>query len=1521
MNDRSTNTPPDDDGPPERDGLDDLLRAWHDENRAAAMAGRDRTLEALRADRTDRPPVIAVIRRTVMNRYSPLAAAAAVLLLVFAYAFLPSPGGGEAFAGVIMAPDGGRLDAFDEKGNALGPCELKHTDVKAEISGRLIRVGIEQVYRNPHADKIEAVYTFPMSHRAAVDRMRMRIGDRVVEGEVKERQQARRIYEAARAQGRIASLLEQERPNIFTQSVANIEPGAEIVIEISYVETLEHSEGLYSFEFPTVVGPRYIPGSPLRSQQVTLPEGFEEGRGLVLLMPGEVSITETPEDLAEGESLTAARLFAILRQAVPVRPMAGLTDEALAPLRHAFTVAYPDGSAEPGIILRDGTGQVGGRWFFADPARLPTDAGGYAQDTDQVPDASRITPMPVRPETRAGHDIAISVTLDTGGPAITDIQTPLHETEETWLFVPNDFTRRDRVQVTLKDRADIPNRDFVLSWRVEDDAIEDSVLAHNGPHGGFFSVALEPPARVADEAAVPRELVFVLDSSGSMSGFPIEKAKETMARLVDQMRPRDTFNVITFAGNTRILWDTPRPGSQANIEEAQKFLAGQSGSGGTEMMKAIRAALERRAPNRPDAITVRELADLPADAREVTVAVETSKIDRSGGGQLWRIDAGDGISIAIPLISLPGSLETTLVHHGTWETVDGERLFRIASTTYQHGPMPQSMRIVCFMTDGYVGNDMAIVDEIHKNRAGTRVFAFGIGNSVNRYLLDNMAIAGGGEVEYVLIESDADAAADRFIRRISSPVLANIEVEFSDGLSVVDVLPDPSGYLPDLYDQKPLTIIGRYTAPGTGTVTIRGVTGAGPFERTLDLDLPATDPSNDVLATLWARTKIDEVMSRDLKGVQEGTLAPELRAEIVTLGETFSILSQYTSFVAVDKLSVTLGGEPRLVRIPIELPDRVSWEGNFGGSVRLRDCPPPKPADPADIVPRIEIEPMPLELGEMLPPAMESDQLGRTADLIASLERQAAGSEIVDQEMIRDAYTAVGEDRWDRPMVFWTDSDDAAPADTAFGISPDATMEGVAIERKLMLADEPTAGYAFALQPTPITQNGMVGSTTVEGRIQLGQGVHIITGDAGEPGVAGDTVWTRPTTGSVRLRSAPTESAGAPGAGTAVLAEARTAGRSMRRMEQASQERVPMRGVAPATATPPPPPTEEPVAENEIHLGAKVELVEKLLKSGAADQFVPVSDESAGVSLAREIPYDFDDNTLADILRFFQTITQVRFLADWDALAPLGVTPETTVTLKSEASTVADALDAVLEAAAQEALGVREVGEEEEDGGGEKPAWRLIGSRVIISAEALLPSAEQLAQAAKRREQLRALWATVASTRPEVVVTWVADLHRQDRTAEARMLAETLRFVWSGYSKADRLCDVFDETEPEVRQAKLDEYAQEARTTLVNEARALLLANRLAEPLLKLTEMRGLPDELIAVYDGPIPDGLDLREGGVLVSVLVKDVASRDDLRAAGLKVLEVSKASNLIIGVAPLGRVDDIALITGVRRIEPTTN
>src|SRR6266550_843534 len=180
-------------------------------------------------------------------------------------------------SGVIVSAQAGitpgALQVIDPNGKPKALCPLKHTDVKAQISGFLSRVVVTQEFENPFKEKIEAVYTFPLPQSAAVDEMTMVVGERTVRGKILRREEAQAVYDAAKSGGQVASLLNQERPNIFTQSVANILPGEQVKVTISYVETLKYEDGSYEFVFPMVVGPRYVPGSPAGSQANSMGDG------------------------------------------------------------------------------------------------------------------------------------------------------------------------------------------------------------------------------------------------------------------------------------------------------------------------------------------------------------------------------------------------------------------------------------------------------------------------------------------------------------------------------------------------------------------------------------------------------------------------------------------------------------------------------------------------------------------------------------------------------------------------------------------------------------------------------------------------------------------------------------------------------------------------------------------------------------------------------------------------------------------------------------------------------------------------------------------------------------------------------------------------------------------------------------------------------------------------------------------------------------------------------------------------
>ncbi len=603
----------------------------------------------------------------------------------------------------------GSLLTVDSHNRFQAECPLQHTGVKADIAGFLSRVTVTQDFVNNAADKIEAVYVFPLPQNAAVDDMTMTVGTRTVRGLVKRREDARAIYEAARAKGQVAGLLDQERPNIFTQSVANIMPGEKVRITISYVETLKYEDGQYEFVFPMVVGPRYIPGK------------------------------------AAGKA-----------------------------------------------------------------------AGGWAYDTDAVPDASKITPPVAVPGTRAGHDISLEIALD-AGLQIESMNCGTHD-------ILIERSGATRAAIRLRDKAVIPNKDFILKYDIAGQKIGDTILTHHGSKGGFFTMILQPPQRVVVQDVAPKELVFVLDTSGSMFGFPIEKAKESMRYALDGLNPRDTFNLITFSGDTQILFPHPVPATPENLARATHLMDTRSGSGGTEMMKAIRAALD------------------PSDAQD-------------------------------------------------------------------------HVRIVCFMTDGYVGNDDEIIAEVRRHQ-NARVFAFGIGSAVNRYLLDKMAEQGRGEVEYVGLNDDGSAAARRFHERVRNPLLTDITVDWN-GLPVAEVYPRR---IPDLFSAKPMYLSGRFTAPARGVIRIHGKLAGRPITREIAVDFPVSEPKHDELATLWARRKIDDL---SMKG-------SDTREQVTQLGLDYKLMTQYTSFVAVEEMTVTDGGQPRRVEVPVEIPEGVSYKGVFG---------------------------------------------------------------------------------------------------------------------------------------------------------------------------------------------------------------------------------------------------------------------------------------------------------------------------------------------------------------------------------------------------------------------------------------------------------------------------------------------------------------------------------------------------------------------------------------------------------------
>ena len=364
------------------------------------------------------------------------------------------------------------------------PAPTVNTDVKLQVRGLILRGEVTQTFRNPESTCVEAIYAFPLPESAAVDRLRMLVGQRVIEGEIQERKQAEQTYEQAKSEGKKASLLSQERPNLFTVSIANIGAGEEVVVTINYQENVDYHDSIFSLRFPMTIGPRYIPG-----------------------------------------------------QSSPAVP-AGV---------------------------------------------------GWSVDTDQVPDASRITPPVNRSGSGRVNRLSLSVDLDAGF-SLKRVDSTYHKVDTT-VVSGSDY------RVTLAGGAVPADRDFELVWQPDLGSEPKAALftesipgAKVGPAESYALIMLMPPA-VKSGTRLPKESIFIIDTSGSMAGTSLNEAKSALQLAIDRLSPQDRFNIIEFNSVTRVMFDSARNASSDNVQEAKRWVDALQSDGGTEMMGALQAAL------------------------------------------------------------------------------------------------------------------------------------------------------------------------------------------------------------------------------------------------------------------------------------------------------------------------------------------------------------------------------------------------------------------------------------------------------------------------------------------------------------------------------------------------------------------------------------------------------------------------------------------------------------------------------------------------------------------------------------------------------------------------------------------------------------------------------------------------------------------------------------------------------------------------------------------------------------------
>ncbi|MBL8673165.1 MAG: marine proteobacterial sortase target protein [Alphaproteobacteria bacterium] len=366
------------------------------------------------------------------------------------------------------------------------PAPLLHTDVRIEVDGIVARATVTQHFFNPSPDWLEGTYVFPLPEGAAVDRLRLRIGDRFVDGRIDERAAARQRYDAARDAGARAALIEQERPNIFMSTVANIGPGEDVIVQVGYRETVRFDDGRYTLRVPLVVAPRFVPPA--------------------------------------------------------------------ASLRHA------------GEALAAGLA----------PAPLA---------------AARIAPPLVQPGRGHASPVTLSASVAAGMP-LAEMHSPSHA-----LLISGQGTSARTL--SLADDAVPADRDFVLEWRPAAGAAPTAAVLSEERSGFVHAlVMVMPPDPRSGAARQPREVVFVIDTSGSMSGQSIAQAQAALALAIDRLGPDDRFNVVRFSDDASTLFPVPVRAHPAARAAAQEWVRALIAQGGTRMDRALELALDGRVDSR-----------------------------------------------------------------------------------------------------------------------------------------------------------------------------------------------------------------------------------------------------------------------------------------------------------------------------------------------------------------------------------------------------------------------------------------------------------------------------------------------------------------------------------------------------------------------------------------------------------------------------------------------------------------------------------------------------------------------------------------------------------------------------------------------------------------------------------------------------------------------------------------------------------------------------------------------------------
>lgn len=397
--------------------------------------------------------------------------------------------------------------------NSAGELEIKNnngqtktallldTAISGDVNGMLANITVKQTFKNDSDEWVNGRYVFPLPEGAAVDSLLIKIGERLIKGEIKEKETAKKTFEQAKRQGKKTGLLQQHRPNLFSMAIANIAPHENIVATITFIDRVRYQNDTFSLRLPTTLTPRYIPNAPI-----------------VLSHEQRQQLAQTLQtELRENSNVEIST------------------------------------------------------------------SNGWAANTARVPDANAITPPQVHSNAdQTSHRFSLDLVIKSG-LNLEQVISSSHPISY--------HDNGAEVSVALSNGHELMNSDLVLEWTPIIGTAPKAAMFQQVLNNDYFSMVMITPPAVSATVSLPRDVTFIIDSSGSMAGQSMTQAKQALRDALAYLNTNDRFNIVDFDSQYRPLYSQSQPVSYDHLEQAKSMINDLVADGGTEMVGALKFAL------------------------------------------------------------------------------------------------------------------------------------------------------------------------------------------------------------------------------------------------------------------------------------------------------------------------------------------------------------------------------------------------------------------------------------------------------------------------------------------------------------------------------------------------------------------------------------------------------------------------------------------------------------------------------------------------------------------------------------------------------------------------------------------------------------------------------------------------------------------------------------------------------------------------------------------------------------------